>query len=133
MSPRNLLLALSLALPGSGCVVAAVAAGATYGVIRYERNEAVRDLKASTGRVWRAAQDALVARGYRLPAAISRNLPESRDRAEIQGDGYQVQVEEQVGGWTRLRVRVGHFDTKENRRRAGLLVDSIERRLDGRP
>ena len=132
MSPRTALLALALALPSAGCVVAAVAAGATYGIIRYEKNEAVHDLQAPAGRVWRAAQDALVGRGYRLPGGLDRELPESKDRAAIHGDGYWVQVEEQPGGWTRLRVRVGTFNSKENRRKAGLLVESIEGRLGGR-
>jgi len=132
MSPRTLLVTLPLLLPLTGCVVAAVAAGATYGIIRYDKNQAVHDLQHPASRVWRAAQEALVGRGYRLPGGMHRDLPESEDRAELHGDGYWVQVEEQVGGWTRLRVRVGKFDSKENRRRAGLLVESIEGRLGGR-
>lgn len=128
MSPRTAVLPLLLISALPGCVVAA-AAGATYGFIKYEQNEAVRELEAPVGRVWRASIDALVGRGYRLPGGLERDLSERQDVAVIDGAGYWLRVEEQPGGLTRLRVRIGTFPSDEHKRKAGLLIESIESRL----
>ncbi len=128
MNAKGILLSALLTCPLGGCVVAAVA-GATYGVVKYERNEAVKDLQAPINRVWKACKEALAARGYRLPENLPLELTEEQDRVTIEESGYRVHLVEQPGGWTRLRVRIGTFDGSENRRKAGLLLESIESRL----
>jgi hypothetical protein len=128
MSSRTAVLALVLIPVLPGCVVAAVA-GATYGILKYEQNEAVCDLKAPVGRVWRASIDALMGRGYSLPDGVERDLDEEQDIAAIDGPGYWLQVEEYPGGRTRLRVRIGTFESDKHKRKASLLIESIESRL----
>ncbi len=128
MRPLTCLFALPLLLGLSGCV-AAVAAGAVYGIVKYDGNEAMRDFDASVERVWRASLDALEGRGYELPAGVSRELAERQDTAEATGDGYWLRVEEQPEKRTRVRVRIGTFNTDEHKRKAALLIESIADRL----
>jgi hypothetical protein len=40
-----------------------------------------------------------------------------------------VVVERQPGSLTRVRVRVGTFDTDDNKRRAGLILEATKKRL----
>ena len=128
MRRTHLLIALPLLCPLSGCLIAA-AAGTAFGIIKYDNNEAIQDFEAPVGRVWKAAIGALEGRGYEVPAGTSPNIAESEDTAVIDGDGYWLKVEEQVGGRTRVRVRVGTFESEEHKRKAGLLLESIEGRL----
>lgn len=126
---RNILpLLLLIIAPLPGCVVAAVA-GVAYGVVQYEKNEANVELETPVDRVWRASLEGLEARGYERPYGLDNHLAESEDRAEIDGPGYYIKMEERLGGRTMLWVRVGNFDTKENRRKTGLLLESIQARL----
>jgi Protein of unknown function (DUF3568) len=121
-------LLLPLILPLSGCLVAA-AAGAAYGYIKYDKNEAQQDFETSVGRLWRASIDGLEARSYPLPEGLASKLRDDQDTAEIDGDGYWLRVEEYPNGRSRLRVRVGMFESEENRRKAKLLIESIGKRL----
>jgi len=123
------ILCLSLLLPLSGCLVAAAAAGAAYGYIKYENNEAIRDFEAPLEGVWDAALDALEDRGYVIPGGVGRDLTDVQDDAEVEGDDYWLRVERHPGGISRVRVRIGTFETEENKRRAGLLIEAIEQRL----
>jgi len=128
MRLRTTLLLLPLVMPLPSCVVAAVA-GATYGIVKYRKNEAERDFKAPIDQVWKASIEALEGRGYGLPGALERELAERQDVAVIDGSGYWMRVEAQPGGWTRMELRIGTFQSEEHRRKAGLLLESIDSRL----
>ena len=122
------LLLLPWLLISGGCFVA-VAAGAAYGLVKFDKNEAVTILEAPAARVWRASIDALESRGYELRPTVSRDLPESLDKAVVSGEGYWLRIEERPGQRTELRVRIGTFQTKEHKRKSALLIESIEARL----
>lgn len=125
MKTRLLHLAAIAALC-SGCVVAAVAAaaGVTYGAIQYANNEAYRDFEAELPVIWRATVDALESQGYGF-----QDPGHAPTEGEIEVDDTRVRVERQPGGITRVRVRVGTFDTEENKRRAELILEDVAAQL----
>lgn len=113
------LLVLSL-MPLSGCL--AVAAGAAgIGYVRYKRNEETRDFRAELEEVWAAAEEAMGRLGHADPEQVSRNAT----AWVMEGEAYRVRVERHVEGTTRLRVRVGTFESAEHRREALLIVEEV--------
>lgn len=122
-------IALGAALLASGgCVVAAVAVGAAaaYGAVKYTDNEAYRDFKASLEDTWEATLPAMRENGWTVGDPTLTSATEGHiDFPEI-----KVNVEKQPGDFTRVRVRVGSFSNEENRRRSGLVLESIAKRLD---
>ena len=130
MQRQTILLALFLALPASGCMaVAAAAAVGTVAYVQYEKNEVFKDYDRELDVVWTAAIDSLEALGYRVPYDVDRVLSGPATEAEIDGEDYSVRVEQHIGSRVRLRVRVGTFDTQDNRRRADLIIEEISGRL----
>jgi len=128
-----LLLALVATLPLTGCVAIAVAGAAgTVGYIQYEKNETYTDFDEDIHVVWTASVDALEALGFEIPYSVARTLTGPVNESEIEGDGYRVRLERYLGDVTRARVRVGTFDTEDNRRRADLILEEISRRVSGR-
>lgn len=107
-------------------VLAFVALGvaATLCYASYRRNERHCDLRAPLSEAWSAAIEALGENGFVFGEPSWFGSTEGRIEA---GDA-KVIVEKHPGGYTRVRVRVGLFDTDDNRRRAGLVVESIEKR-----
>jgi hypothetical protein len=131
MQRPALLLALLLTLPASGCTAVAVAAAVgTVAYVQYEKNEVFKDYDQELDVVWTATVDALEALGYRVPQDVARVFSGPATEAEIEGEDYFLRVERQLGQRTRLRVRVGVFDTEDNRRRADLIVEEVTSRLD---
>jgi hypothetical protein len=131
MAKRSTLLASALAAAIScsllgGCIVAAAAAGAAvYGAISYDENEAWMDFHADLPKVWTAMQDSLQENGY----APDRTRKPAVNEGALQAGEATVKMERNPGGFTRVRVRVGTFDSEENRRHAGLILEGMKKRL----
>jgi hypothetical protein len=116
------LLAASPAL--AGCVVAA-AGGAAYGAYKYATNEVHRDFPADLATTWQAMLGALQENGLPAPA----NATHGTTSGEVSVNGTWVRVETHAQGFTRVRVRVGTFETDEHRRRGDLILAGIGRSL----
>jgi hypothetical protein len=107
-------------------VIALLAAGG-YGVLSYLRNESHQDLPIDLGTAWDAAIDALGENGFIFEEPTWHGATEGALRA---GDA-KVIVERHPGFLSRVRVRVGLLDTADNRRRAALVLESLERLAGG--
>jgi hypothetical protein len=123
-----LLAAGSAALALPGCVVAAVAVGAAaaYGAVQYGENEAYRDFRTSLDVTWDATLDSMRTLGYPVGTSVPRGTAEGT----IQAGDAKVVVERHPGDFTRVRVRIGTFSTDDNRRRAGLVLEEVARRVE---
>jgi len=104
--------------------VAIVAFGAVA-VKTYIDNESHLDVRASIDDAWDAVIDSLGENGFAFGEPTWHGATEGRLLA---GDA-RVVVEKHPGGTTRVRVRIGLFDRADNRRRAGLLIESVRRRV----
>ncbi len=126
---RTVRFALLLAVLASapGCVVAALAAGAgaTYGAIKYFHNEAVQDFGADLDTAWAATLSAMRDLGY----PVDLGTPHGATEGRVESGDAEVVVEQHPGPFTRVRVRVGTFDTEDHRRRASLILEAIAQRL----
>jgi hypothetical protein len=128
-SARFVLISVLLStLPACIVAAAAVAAGAV-GYVQYEKNEAYQDFKRGIGPVWRACRAALDAQGYEIRGDVAKTLPEDATQGEIEGEDYRVRVERYEGDVIRVRVRIGTFDTEDNRRKARLLLEEVGKKL----
>ncbi|MGH7162374.1 MAG: DUF3568 family protein [Planctomycetota bacterium] len=110
-----------------GCIVAAVAVGAaaTYGVIKYSENEASQDFKANVEKTWAATIAAMREQGY--PVSEGAKCGPTGGKVEV--SDATVHVEKHAEDFTRVRVRIGTFETDEHKRRARLLLEDIAKRL----
>lgn len=106
-----------------GCVVVAAAAvgAAAVGVVSYDHNEAWMDFKDTMPVTWAATLRALRAQGYVVPGEPQ---PGPIDGI-VESGAAKVVVEAHPGGYVRVRVRVGTFDTADNERRAKLLLQEV--------
>jgi hypothetical protein len=126
--PKWILLVVLLAAPiTSGCLAMAgltVGAG-VVGYVLYDKNEARRDFDASFAATWKATLAALRALEYTVPA----DPQHEGDSGALTLEDVRLRVAHHPGGKTRVHVRVGTFDTEEHRRRAGLILERIEKEL----
>ena len=120
-------LALALFLPLSGCVVAAVAVGAAavYGVVKFTRNGAQEDFGSSLDETW----DATIASMRELGYPVEGEPQHGATEGNIQVGDANVRVARYPGDFTRVQARVGTFETEDHRRRAGLILEAVARRL----
>lgn len=128
MRARVVVLVACLALPPiSGCVVAAAAAvgAATFGVISYCENEATMDVPQDLPTVFAAAKKAL----HNLSFPVDDKQTATATEGRLEAADAHVRVERQPGGTTRVRARVGTFDTSDNQRRAKLILEEIKKLL----
>jgi hypothetical protein len=127
MRSLPLLFVLAISTPLAGCVVAAVAAGAaaTYGVVKYTQNEAQQDFRASLDDTWHATIAALRSAGY----SVADSAAHSATEGKIEVDDAVVHVERLPGDFTRVSVRIGTFETDESKRKAGLILEDLSKRL----
>ena len=113
------ILVVPFVLPLSGCFLAAAAAvGAAVGAVSYDHNEAWMDFKDSLPVTWTATVRALRKLGYVVPGEPQPGVTEGT----LEVDTTRVVVEAHPGGYVRVRVRVGTFDTADNERRAKLIL-----------
>ena len=122
------IIALTLVPTTSSCV-AVMAAGAAYGLVKYDRNEAYQDFETSIESAWSASIGALEASGYFVEPTVARDLASETDSARVEGDGYWLRVEKHIESRVRVRVRIGTFESTENKRKAALILEAIEEQL----
>jgi hypothetical protein len=105
------------------CVVAAVAAvgAATYGAVSYNGNEASITVQQDLAAVTAASKKAM--RELNFPVDDTQQ-PGVTD-CKLTGGEATVILERHPGEVTKIRVRVGTFDTQDNKRRSGLLLEKI--------
>ncbi len=122
-----LLAALLLLLASSCLAVAAAGAGAaaTYGIISVRANHVTRTFRAAPEKTWMATIYSLKAHDYEI---LGDPDPDSAD-GEINIAGGSVWVQREPGGTTRVRIRIGTFESDEHIRLATLLLQEIARRL----
>ena len=127
MRKSSILFVLLAAASSPGCV--AVAAGAAgFGAVKYATNEQARDYAASLASTWTAAVETLRGMGYAVPDGLAPGPTEGR----IAIDDIRVDVAKYSDSLTRVEVRVGTFDNEDHRRRAGILLDGIGKRVGQR-
>ena len=130
-SPARLVvfaLALLLPLLVPSCVAVAAAgvgAAATYGVLSARNNHVSREFRSAPEPTWMAAVYALKAQDYEFAGEPD---PESVD-GEINVAGGSVWVQRERRGTTRVRIRMGTFESDDNLRAARRLMEEIARRL----
>jgi hypothetical protein len=111
----------SLALP----VLLVAGAGAYFGAKSHAANESRRDVRVPLQDAWLATLEALGETGFVLSETSACGPTDGRVRA---GDA-TVTVERHPGGFSRVRVRIGVFDTEDHRRRAALILEAIANRI----
>lgn len=119
---------LPCVLPSCIVVAAAAVAGATYGVIKYTENGAEADFEADLEATFAATAQAMRALGY--PVAADPKPGATEGRIEI--NDAAVHVGRQPGGFTRVTVKIGTFDTEDHERRARLVLEEVKKRLPSR-
>lgn len=134
-SPRMRKLALALLLPLGGCViVAAAAVGAVLalGTYKYLNNELQRDYEADYDATFEAAKKTVRDLGFHA-------IQESRDFARAvvncrrsDETPVTVTVEKIDAKRVHLSVRVGTFESDENRAAAQAVHEQIYRNLGGK-
>lgn len=125
---RLTLLAVLLIAPlTTGCLaVAGLTVGAgVVGYVYYDKNEAHQDYEASFAKTWKATLKALKGLNYEVPAEVAH---EEDSGALVIGD-LKVRVAAHPGNKSRVTVRVGTFHTAEHRRKAGLILERIQKEL----
>jgi hypothetical protein len=122
-----ILAAAALCLVCQGCfLVAAAAVGvAAFGVISYDRNEATTDFHAALPAVWNATLHAMKELGY----AVDLGQQPGASEGTISTGDATVKVERHPQDFTRVRVRIGTFDTDDNRRRAQLILEAVQKKV----
>lgn len=123
----KLLSALALLSLSTSCVAIVAAGAAAVGYIKYSENEASMDFEADLDETWKATIAALRDLQYK----VDENYPHGTTEGEIDLDDRDtnVKVELHPEGFTRVRVRVGTFETEDHKRKAGLILEGIQDRL----
>ncbi len=122
------LLAILCVVPlTSGCLaVAGLTVGAgVVGLVYYDQNKAQQDFSASFDKTWKATLAAL----RELQYAVPKEIEHAADSGDIEIDDLRIRVARHPNDKTRVRVRIGTFNTEEHRRRAGLILEHIEKEL----
>jgi len=125
---KTLLFAILCGVPiFSSCLAVAGLAGAgvVVGYVYYDKNEAHQDFSATFDKTWKATLEVLHDQHYDIPKEVEHQP----DSGEIRIENLAVKVERYPGNVTRVSVRIGTFDTPEHRRRAGLILEHIEKEL----
>jgi len=125
---RQTALLVTLLVPlVSGCLaVAGLTVGAgVVGYVYYDKNEASETFDASFDKTWKASLSALRDLKYTVP----KDAPHEADSGLLTIGDMRLHVARHPGNTTRVSVRIGTFDTAEHRRRAGLILEKIEKEL----
>lgn len=123
----KLLSALALLSLSTSCVAIVAAGAAAVGYIKYTENEASMDFEADLDDTWEATIDALRDLEYQ----VNKDYPHGTTEGEIDLADREtnVKVELHPEGFTRVRVRVGTFETDDHKRKAELILKGIQERL----
>ena len=122
----QIVVAVLLPVVLSGCLALAVGAAGGVGYYKYRENEVHRDFKASPQETWKVTLRSLERVGYPAPRI---KWHQAADGGEIEDDDLWVKVEARANDYTRVRIRVGTFETEENQRKAALLLERIDEAL----
>ncbi len=123
---RFALLAALVVVPlSSGCVAVAAAGVVGMGVVQYHRNEIEQDFPNDLYEAWKGAFEGLGRLGIE-PAESELGPSEGR----IEHEDMVVLVERHPEGFTRIRVRVGAFRTRDHLRRAQIVLQEIGASLE---
>jgi hypothetical protein len=109
----------------SGCVAAAAAGFVGVGIVQYHRNEIEQDFPNDLYEAWEGAFEGLGRLGIE-PATSELGPTEGR----IEHEDLVVIVERHPEGFTRVRVRVGAFHTRDHVRRARIVLQEIAATLE---
>ena len=121
----SLFCVLSLSLQSCVLVAAGAVAGAAYGAVSYNNNEATMEVSNDLPKVFAAAKKAL----RKLSFPVDDTQVASPTEGTLKAGDAKVIVERQPGGSTRVRSIVGTFDTADNERRAKLILEEIKAAL----
>ena len=126
--------AAALLLPLTSCIAAVAAGVGVAGYVQYDRNEASAEYEADFETTWEATLAALDELGY-----TEREVQWINDTtAEVEGlakkdehekNDLKVRIERHPGV-TRVLIRIGTFYTSDHLRKATLIFEEIERRLE---
>ncbi len=116
------LLMLLVFAPGCAAVVAGAAAA---GTVQYVRNEAARDYDATVDATWSATLGSLRDQGY--PVDPSASYAGRGGALEV--NDVKVWVGSLGPAKSRVRIRVGTFDTDKHRNQAHRILDGISAHL----
>ena len=125
----RVVLSLAALAPLAGCAAAAgLAAGAAiaFGAIKYRDNRAEMHFEQPIQQVYPAVVDGLVAAGYRDAADHARM---DGNEAEVDVGNVEVDVSARSPEVTRVRVRVGTFETDESKAVAERILTEIRSRV----
>lgn len=114
-----------LLLPPPLLAVVMAGSAAAFALRSWYGNEMARDVRASLADAWRAAIWAMGENGISYGEGTACGATEAVVRAR----DATIRIERHPGSISRVRIRVGRFDTAENRRREALLLESILRNL----
>ena len=123
---RRLLLTpvlLSALVLTPACVAAVGAAAVT--TVQYVRNEAYRDYSATVDATWSATLEAMRDLSY----PVDPSVPYGQNGGTLRVNDVHVRVQRTKDERTRVRLRIGTFDTPEHRVRAKSILDGVARRL----
>jgi hypothetical protein len=114
-----------LTLPGCFLAAAAAVGAAAAGAVSYEHNEAWMDFKETMPESWAATVRAMRKLGYPIVGDPQTGPTEGT----IEVEKTRVVVEQHPGGYVRVTARVGTFDTKDNERRAKLILEEVTNQM----
>lgn len=120
----------------AGCVAvaaAAVGAVAALGAYSYVNNELEREYQAGFDQAWQATLKAVNDLGLKLTSQ-SKDFQKANVQARRADDSaVTIQLEERAKDRVLIRVRVGTFESDENRRAAESIHEQIFRNMGGKP
>ncbi len=110
----------------SGCVAVAAAGVVGVGIVQYQRNEAEQDFATDLQETWEATLEGLL-RLEIVPEQSELGPTEGR----IEHGDMLVLVERHAEGFTRVRVRIGTFHSRDHARRAELVLQEVGTSIEG--
>ena len=114
----------------AGCEAVAVAVVASVGgFFAYSTNEIAEDYLVDFDAMWAAAERSLDLLHY----SEDRNVTQGANDGTVEVDDLWLKIERHPNGIVRVRARVGTFVTRGHKRRARVLLESIEKDLGVEP
>ncbi|NOT29509.1 MAG: DUF3568 family protein [Planctomycetes bacterium] len=124
--PRTALCVLALVPLVSGCVAVAAASVLGVGVVQYQRNEAEQDFATNLQETWNATLE-----GLQRLEVVPEEFVLGPTEGHIRHGDLLVLVERHAEGFTRVRVRIGTFHSRDHVRRARLVLQEVGTSIEG--
>lgn len=119
--------ALALVSLTSSCVAVVAGAAAAVGYVMYSENEAYRDFETDLDETWDATIDALQSLDYQVDSDYPHGVTEGE--IDLEDRETTVAVKLYPEGFTRVSVRVGTFESDDNKRKAELILEAVAKQL----